>query len=135
MLDTDICSYIMRDWSPAVLATLEERMLQQHRIAVSAITYAELRFGAVGKKASPRANTAIDRFMEQIDAVLPWDQFAADAAAAIKKSLGDQGIPIGHNDTLIAGHAIAQRCILVTNNTKEFKRVENLQLENWVPAG
>ena len=135
MLDTDICSYIMQNWPTNVLTALQKQVMQQRRIVISAITYAELRFGAVGKKAPPHANVAVDRFMGHIDEVLPWDQAAADAAATIKKTLSDQGIPIGHNDTLIAGHAIARQCVLVTNNTREFGRVENLQLENWVSAG
>lgn len=134
MLDTDICSYIMRNRPASVLETLQERVASQHRIVISAITYAELRFGAVGKKAPPRANAVIDDFVARVDEVLPWDRTAADVATAVKKALGDKGRPIGHNDTLIAGHAIARGCVLVTNNTNEFQRIENLQLENWIAA-
>ena len=134
MLDTDICSYIMRDRPASVLQALQERMANRHRVVVSAITYAELRFGAVGKKAPSNANIVVDGFMARINEVLPWDKAAADAATRIRKALGGKGQPIGYNDTLIAGHAIARGCILVTNNTKEFQRIEKLRLENWVAA-
>ena len=54
MLDTNICSFIMREQPEAVLKRLEQAVLHNHRIVVSAITYAEMRFGTIGKKASPR---------------------------------------------------------------------------------
>ena len=134
MLDTDICSYIMRERPTSVLQGLQERVANHHKVVVSAITYVELRFGAVGKKAPPDVDTIIDEFIARIDEILPWDKAAADAATRIRKALGDKGQPIGYNDTLIAGHAIARECVLVTNNIKEFQRIESLQLENWAAA-
>lgn len=131
MLDTNICSFIMRERPLALLKVLQAHVENKDRIVVSAITYAEMRFGAIGKKASPKHNGIVDQFMERIDIVLPWDQDAVEATAAIKKSLSDKGTPIGANDTAIAGHAIASDCTLVTNNTKEFERVENLTIEDW----
>lgn len=131
MLDTNICSYIMREHPEKVLRSLQDHVMDRHKIVISVITYAELRFGAIGKKASPKHNRIIDEFMDRVDAVLAWDTAAADAASIIKKTLGEKGAPIGHNDTLIAGHAISQKSILVTNNTKEFERVDKLKFENW----
>ena len=131
MLDTNICSFIMRERPLHLLKVLQAHVENKDRIVVSAITYAEMRFGAIGKKASPKHNNIVDEFMSRIDSVLSWDKEAVDATTAIKKNLSDKGTPIGANDTAIAGHAISSACVLVTNNTKEFKRIPNLQLEDW----
>ncbi|MFQ0828961.1 type II toxin-antitoxin system VapC family toxin [Serratia fonticola] len=132
MLDTNICSFIMREQPEAVIKRLEQAVLRNHRIVVSAITYAEMRFGAIGKKASLRHAQLVDAFCARLDAVLPWDWAAVDATAEVKAALSAAGTPIGPNDTAIAGHAIAADAILVTNNTREFARVPDLKLEDWV---
>ncbi|EGT5208864.1 type II toxin-antitoxin system VapC family toxin [Enterobacter sp. ESY66] len=132
MLDTNICSYIMREQPEAVLKRLEQAVLRRHRIVVSAITYAEMRFGAIGKRASPRHVQLVDAFCARLDAILAWDRAAVDATTKIKATLAAAGTPIGPNDTAIAGHAIAAGAILVTNNTHEFERVAGLTLEDWV---
>ena len=67
-------------------------------LVISAITYAELRFGAIGSKASPKHNLIVDQFLERIDSVLPWDQAAVEATTEIKRYLAQQGTPIGAND-------------------------------------
>lgn len=131
MLDTCICSYIMRESPIAVLQRLQQVVSKQHRIVVSAITYAEMRFGCIGKKASPKHTLLVDEFLKRLDAVLAWDSLAVDTTAKIKKSLNDAGTPIGDNDTAIAGHAISSNCILITNNVKHFGRVEGLKVEDW----
>ena len=131
MLDTCICSFIMREKPTSVIQKLEA-LSAQHLIVISTITYAEMRYGCIGKKASPKHSLLVDHFLKCLDAILPWDIDAVDCSAIIKKQLSDQGTPIGANDTAIAGHAISQNCILVTNNTREFKRVKNLNLEDWV---
>lgn len=132
MLDTNICSFIMREQPEAVIRRLEQTVLRNNRIVVSAITYAEMRFGAIGKKASPRHAQMVDAFCARLDAILPWDRAAVDATMEIKAALATLGTPIGPNDTAIAGHAIAVQAVLVTNNTREFERVRGLTLEDWV---
>lgn len=132
MLDTNICSFIMREQPDAVIRRLEQAVLRNHRIVISAITYAEMRFGAIGKKASPRHALLVDAFCARLDAILPWDRAAVDATTEIKAALAAAGTPIGPNDTAIAGHALAVRAILVTNNVREFARVPDLSLEDWV---
>ena len=132
MLDTCICSFIMREHPISVLQKLQKEVNKQNKIVVSAITYAEMRFGAIGKKASPKHNVLVDEFMIRLNGVLPWDQAAVDATATVKKTLSDAGTLIGSNDMAIAGHAIASECTLVTNNTREFQRVEGLIFEDWV---
>ncbi|MNJ77142.1 tRNA(fMet)-specific endonuclease VapC [compost metagenome] len=91
-----------------------------------------MRFGAIGKKASPRHAQLVDAFCARLDAVLAWDRAAVDATTEVKAALSAAGTPIGPNDTAIAGHAIAADAILVTNNTREFARVPDLKLEDWV---
>ncbi|BES86152.1 type II toxin-antitoxin system VapC family toxin [Pectobacterium araliae] len=132
MLDTNICSFIMREHPAEVIEKLQQCTLRRDRIVVSAITYAEMRFGAVGKKVSPRHMQLVDAFCRRLDAVLPWDSAAVDATTKIKIALAAAGTPIGPNDTAIAGHAISAKAILVTNNLREFERVPELTLEDWV---
>lgn len=132
MLDTNICSFIMREQPEAVLQRLQQAVLRKNRIVVSAITYAEMRFGAVGKKASLRHAQLVDAFCQRLDAILPWDRAAVDATTDIKMTLAAAGTPIGPNDTAIAGHAVSAGAVLVTNNTREFERVPDLLLEDWV---
>ncbi len=132
MLDTCICSFIMREQPLAVLRRLAEEVAKNNRIVISAITYAEMRYGQIGKKASPKHKTLIDEFVKRLDEVLPWDQAAVDATIAVKTNLTKAGLVIGDNDTAIAGHAIASGCLLITNNVSEFKRVSGLSYEDWV---
>lgn len=131
MLDINICSFIMRKRPEMLLATLQSHVENRDKIIISSITYAELRFGAIGKKASPKHNVIVDEFMERIDSVLAWDRDAVEATAMIKKALGDAGQMIGNNDAMIAGHAISSGCVLVTNNVNEFNRVADLIVQDW----
>lgn len=132
MLDTCICSFIMREQPLTVLQKLQSVVGKQHRIVISAITYQEMQYGLLGKKASPKHAVLVKEFLKRIDEILPWDKAAVDATTEIKRDLMAKGTPIGNNDTAIAGHAIATRCVLVSNNTREFQRVEGLKLEDWV---
>lgn len=132
MLDTCICSFIMRERPESVLVRLAHEVSQQNRIVISAITYAEMRYGQIGKKASPKHAILVDEFVQRIDGILPWDHAAVDATIRVKQELATDGTPIGENDTAIAGHAIASGCVLVTNNLREFSRVRGLVVEDWV---
>ena len=132
MLDTNICSFIMREQPEAVLKRLEQAVLRNQRIVVSAITYSEVRFGATGPKASPRHIELVDAFCARLDAILPWDRAAVDVTAEIKQALQLAGTPIGPKHTAIPGYAIAAGAILVTNNVWGFKQVQGLVLEDWV---
>ncbi|MET0266676.1 MAG: type II toxin-antitoxin system VapC family toxin [Duganella sp.] len=132
MLDTCICSFIMREHPASVLQRLAEIAAQNNRIVISAITYAEMRYGQIGKKASPKHKMLVDEFVRRLDAVLPWDQAAVDATVEVKSQLTKAGLFIGENDTAIASHAIASGCVVVTNNLREFSRVPGLSCEDWV---
>lgn len=132
MLDTCICSFIMREHPASVIQRLTAEVEQGNRIVISAITYAEMRYGQIGKKASTKHKTLVDEFVKRLDAVLPWDQRAVDATVEAMRLLVKAGTPIGPNDTAIAGHAVAIGCTLVTNNVREFGRVPGLIYEDWV---
>ncbi|HHW4681355.1 MAG TPA: PIN domain-containing protein [Xylella taiwanensis] len=131
MLDTNICSFIIRECPEAVLTRLAQAVDAQHRIVVSAITYSEMRFGAISTKASPKVAGMVEAFVQRLDGVLPWDTAAVDQTAEICANLARLGASIGNNDAAIAGHALAANCVLVTNNTREFVRVVGLPLEDW----
>ncbi len=132
MLDTNICSFIMRERPASVLERLQEVAESQHQIVISVITYYEMLLGTIGRNTSPRHARLVDAFVTRLSTILPWEATAAERAMRIKQDLAAMGTPIGGNDILIAGHALAAECVLVTNNTREFARVQGLQFEDWV---
>lgn len=134
MLDTNICSFIMRERPLVILERMQAAVEGQGQIVVSVITYYEMLLGSIGRKASPRHATLVEAFVARVSGILPWERTAAEEAARIRKELGAKGTPIGGNDAMIAGHAVAVGCVLVTNNTREFLRVENLRVEDWASA-
>lgn len=128
MLDTNICSYIIKQRPPAVLKKFE--MIQKDQTCISILTYAELQYG-VEKTSSKRINQAIiEAFVEHLK-ILAWDIEAAQHYSKIRSALESQGTLIGNMDLMIAAHARSQQCVLVTNNLREFERVPELKLENW----
>ncbi|HBK07443.1 MAG TPA: VapC toxin family PIN domain ribonuclease [Acetobacteraceae bacterium] len=132
MLDTNICSFIIRERPVTVLTRLQAAVNGQHSVVISVITYYEMLLGTVGKNASPRHATLVEAFVSRLSAILPWEREAAEEAMRIRRDLGAKGMPIGGNDSMIAGHALAAECVLVTNNTREFLRVTGLHVEDWV---
>lgn len=125
----------MREAPLPVLEKLQSVVSKQHRVVISAITYQEMQYGLLGKKASPKHDVMVAEFIKRVDEILPWDKKAVDATTKVKEQLMAKGTPIGNNDTAIAGHAIATGCVLVTNNTREFSRVDGLDLEDWAQLG
>ena len=100
-------------------------------MAISSITLSELIYGAEKSANVDKNLEAIEDFISHLD-ILPYDAKASQQYGQIKSALEKRGEIIGKNDIHIAAHAISQGLILVTNNLKEFKRVPNLALENWV---
>ena len=131
LLDTDICSYVIRARDPGLLAVMQDKARSGADISISAVTYAELRSGAERSRSAERYNRAILLFCERLSGVLPWDKAAADEFATLETNLLGTGRPIGSNDTMIAAHALGLGRVLVTNNRKHFSRVPGLELENW----
>jgi tRNA(fMet)-specific endonuclease VapC len=128
MLDTNICSYILRARPPAVLAKFLEH--ESDDLAVSEIVAAELHYGAA-RAAAQRAQAIradIDDFLSRLQ-VLPWQ--GRIEYARIRVHLELVGTPIGAHDLFIAAHALTLGATLVTNNVAEFSRVPGLVVENW----
>jgi tRNA(fMet)-specific endonuclease VapC len=100
-------------------------------VVISVVTYYEMLLGTIGRRASPRHAPLVEAFVARLSAILPWDRLAAEAATRIRQDLASRGVPIGGNETMIAGHALAADCVLVTNNLREFARVTGLRVEDW----
>lgn len=130
MLDTDTCSYIMRQHSQSILEALQDRASKGHILCMSVITYQELRFGAE-RVGSAKYHTRIEKVCERLDYVADWTSECADTFAVTQSLLLKKGTPIGFTDTMIASHALMLDAILVTNNHKHFSWVKGLRLENW----
>ena len=129
MLDTNISMYAIKKKPEGVLERLRSEL--DSGICISSVTLAELRFG-VEKSLYPERNTvALSQFLVPLN-VLPFDDTAAVEYGRICAFLQRKGTPIGTMDMLIAAHAKTVGIPLVTNNTKEFERVPDLLLENWV---
>ena len=128
MLDTDTCSYILRSYSPNVLARLDA--VPRDSVSISAIVSAELRFGAERVK-SRKLMAMVDAWLD-LFTIEPWDDAAAHAYAKVRTVMEAKGKPIGNLDILIAAHAVSRRAKLVTNNTRHFAQVPGLKLENWI---
>ncbi len=129
LLDTNICIYLIKKRPPEVLEQFRQHPPQE--VAVSIITFFELEYGVQKSQQTQRTQDALDRFFLPLT-ILDMDQPAAADAAAIRASLEKKGTPIGPYHLLIAGMARSRDMTLVTNNIKEFERIENLRLENWV---
>lgn len=126
MLDTDICSYIMREKPIEVLYRFES--LEMEQVGISVITYAEFMYGIANSSNPKKHQQLIDSFVSHLD-ILTWERQAAEHYGQIRISLKSE--PIGSMDMLIAAHALSQDRILVTNNIKHFSRVPELQIETW----
>ena len=131
MLDTNIVIRIFRGPPPVLAGRL---LRHQDQICVSAITAFELHVGAQKPMltGSVREMERVQEFLRAVQ-VLPFDDLAAYQAAVVRAELEHAGSGIGAADTLIAGHAVATESTLVTNNMREFSRVERLSefLQDW----
>lgn len=129
MLDTNICIYIIKNKPLNVLEELKKCDVGD--IILSSITVSELVYGAYKSQFVEKNLKAIEHFLVPFD-VAEYDYKAAFEYGKIRATLEKQGQPIGSLDMLIAAHAKSLDITLVTNNLKEFERVEALKLENWV---
>ena len=128
MLDTNICIYTIKHKPPEVIKNFLRH--NPDEMCISSITYAELIHGVEKSQAVERNRMAITLFLSAIT-ILPFNQYAAEEYGKVRAELERKGTPIGPMDMLIAGHARAEELVLVTNNTREFFRVENLEAEDW----
>ncbi len=129
MLDTNICIFIIKQKPENVLKRFLQ--LEVGDICISSITYAELVHGVEKSQAREKNRLALTIFLSEIQ-IMPFDDLAAQVYGKVKTDLQKKGTMIGPFDILIAAHAKSLDLVLITNNTREFARVEGLELEDWV---
>jgi tRNA(fMet)-specific endonuclease VapC len=128
MLDTNACIALIKHKQIKTLNRI--RRTQPGQVGISAISLAELRYGA-DKSANAEVNhRALDELLLVLQ-VASFDESASRAYGQVRAKLESRGKPIGALDTMIAAHALALNAVIVTNNTKEFKRVKDLKVEDW----
>ena len=129
MLDTNICIYIIKQKPRQVFERFKKSDISQ--IGISSVTLSELLYG-VEKNSKPEQNRlALTQFVAPLE-ILTYDDNAARYYGDLRATLEKSGLSIGSMDMLIAAHTLSIGCDLVTNNEKEFRRIPNLKITNWV---
>lgn len=128
MLDTNICIYIIKKKPVRVFEIFNA--LKVGDVCISSITLAELQYGVYKSQFPERNKIALANFLAPIT-ILPFSDRASVFYGRIRAALEKRGQSIGSYDLLIAAHALSEELILITNNTKEFSRIQNLTLKNW----
>ena len=129
MLDTNICIYIIKKKTENILKQLRNK--KEYGLAISTITLSELEYANENSMYKERNKIALMEFLTIID-IKHFDENAAKEYGIVKKELKDKKCLIGPFDMLIGAHAKSLGMILVTNNMKEFERIRDLRIENWV---
>ena len=129
LLDTNTCIYLIKKKPLEVLQKFNTYVIDD--VGVSSSTVAELQFGAQKSQRPAQNQQALEQFLLPLT-IMEFDYGAAVVYGRIRAVLETQGTPIGSLDMLIAAHAVSLNVTLVTNNTREFARVPNLKIENWV---
>ena len=128
MLDTNICIYAIKHKPEQVFLKLQEH--DPSEVCISSVTYAELVHGVEKSQSIEKNRVALALLLANIE-IMDFDSSAAESYGKIRADLEKAGKPIGTLDMMIAGHAKSLGYTVVTNNTKEFMRVNGLKLENW----
>jgi len=128
LLDTNIVSDLVRRPRGRVAARIAE--VGDKQVCTSIIVAAELRYSAL-RKGSARLSNQLEAVLCALD-VLALEPPVDIAYAELRASLDRIGRPIGANDLLIAAHALALRHTIVTDNEREFSRIDDLPIENWL---
>ena len=129
MLDTNSCIYVLKNRSDK----LRHKFKAIKNICISSVTYGELCFGIENGDSSMREARWVQLAIFTLRLlIVPWDEDAARHYGFIRALLKRQGALIGNNDLLISAHARSMNAVLVTNNVREFTRVPDLSVENWV---
>lgn len=129
MLDTNICIYIIKKQPPEVLNRFQK--LSVGSVCMSTVTFAELEYGALRSNNSKKSLATLEELKTLIP-VIPIETDVANHYAEIRADLASKGTPIGNNDLWIAAHCRSLNNVLVSNNIKEFERVQSLMFENWI---
>jgi tRNA(fMet)-specific endonuclease VapC len=129
LLDTNICIYAIKNKPISVLEKIKEN--SKLGIYISSLTIAELEYGIENSNRVEENRVSLIKFLSIFN-ILSFDDQDAIPYGKLKAKLKKEGTIIGPIDMLLAAQALSKDLILVTNNTKEFERIENLKLENWV---
>ena len=129
LLDTNICIYVAKHNPPSVRRRFLK--LEADALAMSLVTWGELQFGAQRSQSKAKAIQSLEILRENIQ-VLPMSPEVGSHYGDIRATLQSKGLIIGNNDLWIAAHARSLGLTLVTHNTREFKRVKDLTVEDWV---
>lgn len=132
LLDTNTVSYLLRGASKPLAARLAAT--KRDEVAVSIVTAMELEFGLAKNPAATRMRAAVDAFLTTFQ-VANFPDDIPPVYGAVRADLERKGALIGPLDTIIAAHALALGCTLITNNTREFRRVSKLHCEDWTISG
>ena len=127
IIDSDILNYFLKN-HPNVVNKFAEA--ESDDIAVTIISYAELLFGAYNSLRIKENLSKIKSFLETMT-IVNFDKPAADIFARLKSDLRKEGRTISDMDLIIASICIANQWTLITNNSKHFKRIRELKIENW----
>lgn len=128
MLDTNICIYVIKRRPLEVMAKFNENA---GSLCISAVTMAELMHGAEKSEQRTRNLGVVEDFLSRLE-VLGYGEKAAAHYGEIRADLEKKGTLIGVNDLHIAAHARSEALVLVSNNLREFERVEGLRSCNWL---
>ena len=129
IIDTNICIYLINKKHEYLLKKFES--FKRSEITVSAVTVAELEYG-IAKSLYPEKNRlALVEFISSFE-IIPFKNEDTQSFGLIRAYLNKNGTPIGPYDLQIAAQCLTRNLILVTNNEKEFKRIPNLKIENWI---
>jgi len=130
LLDTNICIFIIKNKNSNILKKLKKN--KPKGLNISSITLAELEFGIenAAREYNARNRIALMEFLSIMD-IKYFDENAAKNHGVLKKELKDKKCLIGPLNMLIGAHAKSLKMTLVTNNTKEFERIQGLKIEDW----
>lgn len=128
MLDTNICSYVLRSRPPSVRERFDEA--GPGSLAVSAVVLAELLYGAERHPKAAVISREIRDLVSRLD-VIPWDEGAAEHYGSLRTALEKKGRPLDAMDLMIAAHARSRGATLVSNDVRHFRKVEGLLVANW----
>lgn len=131
LLDTNICIYLIKKRYPELQHRIEKEEL--FNIAISSVTVGELEYGIAKSKYPERNRELLYGFLAPFD-IVPFNELDAENFGYIRAYLEKIGTPIGPYDLQIAAQCITRKTRLVTNNVKEFERIPNLIVENWILA-
>ena len=129
LLDTNVCIHVMKNTFPALTARLLS--MDPNEIAISSITLYELEYGAAKSNWGERTRDNLYAFLAPFT-ILSFDARDAACAGRIRALLAKQGSPIGPYDIQIAAQGFARGLTVVTHNVREFSRVPDLKVEDWV---